>query len=104
MTQSVPILEGYTVASAVRTLDLAGCDVTAQLTKLLRQKGYSLHKTSAEFEIVRDIKERWAFVSAVEADGTSSDSMLVCDAFSVRYAWSVSCSRKITFKTVLCLF
>lgn len=76
VTQSVPILEGYTVTSAVRTVDLAGCDVTAQLTKLLRQKGYSLYKTSAEFELVRDIKERWAFVSTEEADGSTS-SMLV---------------------------
>lgn len=77
MTQSVPILEGYTVTSAVRTVDLAGCDVTAQLTKLLRQKGYSLYKTSAEFELVRDIKERWAFVKTTEeVEGTAS-SMLV---------------------------
>ena len=64
MTHSVPIMEGYAIAYAVRSVELAGSDVTAQLRKLFRDKGYSLHKTSAEFEIVREIKEKWAFVTS----------------------------------------
>jgi len=42
-------------------MDLGGRDVTAHLMQLLRRAGYSLH-TSSEFEIVRQIKERFCLV------------------------------------------
>jgi len=63
VTHAVPILEGYTVNHAINRVDLAGCDVTGELRKLLRDKGYSLHSTTAEFELVRDIKEKLAYVA-----------------------------------------
>lgn len=68
VTHAVPVVEGYTVNSAIHRLDLAGTDVTAELRRLLRQRGYALYSSTAEFELVRDIKEKLAYVS-VECDG-----------------------------------
>lgn len=62
VTHTVPVFEGYAVDSAVRRLDLAGSDLTAQLMKLLRERNVAL-STTAELEIVRDAKERLAYVA-----------------------------------------
>lgn len=43
-------------------MDLAGRDVTAHLQNLLRKSGVNL-TTSAEFELVRTIKEKYCAVS-----------------------------------------
>lgn len=43
-------------------MDLAGRDVTAHLQNLLRKSGVNLN-TSAEFELVRTIKENYCAIS-----------------------------------------
>ena len=43
-------------------MDLAGRDVTAHLQNLLRKSGINL-TTSAEFELVRNIKEKYCAVA-----------------------------------------
>ena len=57
-----PVFDGFSIREAARRVDFGGRDVTAYLQTLLRQNGVFLD-TSAEFDIVRQIKEQRCAIS-----------------------------------------
>jgi len=62
VTHIVPVYDGYSLPHLTRRLDVAGRDVTRYLIKLLLLRGYAFNRT-ADFETVRQIKEKLCYVS-----------------------------------------
>jgi centractin len=62
VSHSVPVFEGFALPHAITRSDVAGREVTNYFQLLLRRAGYNFH-TSAEKEVVREIKEAKCYVA-----------------------------------------
>lgn len=65
VSHAVPVYQGFAIESAVQRIDIAGRDVTEHLQRLLRKAGVVL-QTSAEKEIVKEIKENGAILPWIQ--------------------------------------
>mgnify|MGYP000159048796 FL=1 len=62
VTHTVPVFEGFSIPHAIEKMEIAGRVITEYAQKLLLESGHSFTST-AELEIVKDIKEKLAFVA-----------------------------------------
>ena len=68
VTHVIPIAQNYVLQHQIKRLDIAGRHITNYLTRLMQIKGYAFNST-ADFEIVRELKEKYCFVSCdIESD------------------------------------
>lgn len=77
VTHAVPIYEGFAMPNSIMRVDIAGRDVTRHLKSLIRKEGFNF-RTTAEFEIVRSIKEKLCYLSTntQKEEGIDSDKVL----------------------------
>ena len=70
VTHCIPIAFSNLLHHQIKRLDIAGRHITDYLIKLLQIKGYAFNST-ADFELVREMKEKYCFVSCdIESDRT----------------------------------
>uniref|UniRef100_A0A7I4BN55 Actin-related protein 2 n=1 Tax=Physcomitrium patens TaxID=3218 RepID=A0A7I4BN55_PHYPA len=62
VTHVVPVVDGYSFPHLTKRLNIAGRHITSYLIDLLLRRGYAFNRT-ADFETVREIKEKLCYVS-----------------------------------------
>ena len=84
VTHIVPVYESTVLNHLTRRLDVAGRNVTSNLIALLLRRGYALNRT-ADFETVRQIKEKLCYVSYdLELDKKlSEDTTVLVDSYTL---------------------
>jgi len=63
VTETVPVYEGYVLHHAARRWNLAGKDLSEYMIKCLKRKGPYTFTTSAEHQIVNDMKAQIGYVA-----------------------------------------
>ncbi|XP_017044659.1 actin-like protein 53D [Drosophila ficusphila] len=95
VTHTVPIYEGYALPHACIRVDFAGRDLTEYLCKLLLERGVKM-TTSAEREIVRDIKEKLCYVSMDCARDLEMEKELEANLREEEYTYELPDGQLIT--------
>ena len=68
VTHCIPVSDGAILKHSIERMDIAGRHVTEYLVRLLQKKGYAFN-SSADFDFVRELKEKYCFVSNdIESD------------------------------------
>lgn len=83
VTHIIPVYESTVLNHHIRRLDVAGRDVTRNLIALLLRRGYALNRT-ADFETVRQIKEKLCYVSYdLELDKKLSEDTVLVESYTL---------------------
>lgn len=84
VTHIIPVYESTVLNHHIKRLDVAGRDVTRNLIALLLRRGYALNRT-ADFETVRQIKEKLCYVSYdLELDKQlSEDTTVLVESYTL---------------------
>lgn len=93
VTHTVPVFEGFSIPHAIEKMEIAGRVVTEYAQKLLLESGHSFTST-AELEIVKDIKEKLCFVAQdYDAESAAAESSSEMDQ-----TYELPDKRQITIK------
>ncbi|CAM0942813.1 unnamed protein product [Alopecurus aequalis] len=95
VTTAMSFYDGNTVPDATGRLNFGGHDLTNSLVKILTARGYSF-TTSAEWEIVRDMKEKLAYV-ALDYEQELHTAKMACH--SVKNSYELPDSQVVTIST-----
>lgn len=63
VSHCIPIVAGHILHHFADKINIAGSDITKRLIQLLQFKGYAFNSTS-DYELIREIKEKFCFVSS----------------------------------------
>jgi actin-related protein 2 len=73
----VPCDEGYIMSNLIKKINLAGRKITEYLTKLMFLRGYAFN-SSADFETVKEMKEKLCFISRDLSEDRTLAKETVC--------------------------
>lgn len=104
VSHCIPVFEGIPLLDQVKRLNVAGRHVTDYLIKLLLLRGYAFN-SSADFETVREIKEKLCYVSyELDKDRKLAQETTVVDKEYKLPDGNIIMAGRERFEAAECLF